>query len=199
MATQGVKYLGKLGKPMTEREVYEGTKELLGAQGGDLKVAFNEWLAQREIELLFALLDHYGIARNDQSSWFALSYKLAIDNVPAFRYANRGRGRPLKQGLLAGVGLAGLLPKLKRKPGRKQEWTDEAYRALLKAVRDICAAQRFKGRGAVTKALTAHISDRARAQGESVHQAARRDLPKFRKRYSVAKRKFPELARKLPR
>lgn len=195
MTAKSVKYPGKLGKPITVRESGAAVAEaMLGAQGGGLEAgiaAINEWEAGREVALLYALLDHYGIAPDDELKWFRLAQKLAFAHVPAFRFASRvGRPRKLKPF----ARLSDLLPRSKGKPGRKRKYTDGRYRGLLKIVRETCAERGLKGRGAVTKALKQCLSEIAYRGNESVTKVLTRDLSFWQKRYSEAKKRFPEIA-----
>lgn len=197
MTTKSVKYPGKLGRPIAERESGPAIlNAMLGAQGGGPKAslaAAELWQFRREVALLFALLGHYGIAPDDELRWFQLARKLASAHVPAFRFASR-IGRPRKYGGgLAGY-LVGLRSLHKGKPGRKRKYTDEHYRKLLKIVRETSAEKKFAGRGAVTKALKQILSEIAYRGSESVTRVWARDLPFWQKQYSEAKKRFPEMA-----
>ena len=190
MTAKSVKYPGKLGRPITIAAAVGAAA--LSAPLDD-ESAIYKWLARREVELLFDLLDHYGIARDDELKWFRLAHKLAAAHVPAFQLRERKLGRPRKDMNIRS--LADLLPKPKGKPGRKRKWSDQDYQGLVRGVRELCAARGFRGRGAIRKALTEWISVDARKGNESETKALQRDLPYFQKRYSEGKKKFPELAR----
>ena len=51
---------------------------------------------QTDAEMLVLLLKHYKIDQTAENKWLQLSYSLALDTVPAFRYENASRGRPKK-------------------------------------------------------------------------------------------------------
>jgi len=197
MARKTVKYTGRLGKPMLRSELDAvSAAALTPARGlGAHDAAIAKWLANREHALLLELLTYYNIAPDDNLKWFQLAQKLASAHVPAFRFASRvGRPRKIKKAQSLADILDSIQPKPKGKLGRKQKYTEGHYRQLLKSVREVCLAEGFKGHGAVTKALTKLISDDARRNGLSVSQEIRKTLNFFRRRYSEAKKKFPELA-----
>ncbi len=199
MATKNVKYPGKLGKPITARDIQAEVREASAATpSGDAEAvtaAVHERLRRREIYLLFDLMDHFEIARDDLNRWYFLAHKLASSHVPAFRYGSRVGRPPKSEYESRGHTLAALLMKgSKRKPGPKRKFTDAICRGLLSEVREISLRNGFKGRGAVTKALTEMLTIDARERGKSVSTAILEKLDYFQKRYSDAKKRFPELA-----
>lgn len=170
---------------------------MLAARGCGLEAsnaAVHEWVVRREVALLFELLDHYGIAHDDELKWVRLAHKLASAHVPAFRFASRvGRPRKLK----LGGGLAGLLSDSrsgpKGKPGRKRK--DQMHKDLLTLVNWQMAQDGLSGRGAIKTALTKLLTEYAKERGRSVAATLARELLPWQKLYSRAKKKFPELAK----
>jgi hypothetical protein len=193
MTAKNVKYPGKLGKPFTipDSEVMDA----LFADSGEKCATRIEKLEKRkEMELLLELLDHYEIRRDDASRWFHLARKLAITHVPAFRVSTRRPGRPRKLRAIAGRSLAEIGGMNKGNPGAPRTWTPKLYRELLELVGQICTDRDFRGRGAVTNALGFFISQYRKLAPPSTKEP-RPDLNYLRKRYSEAKKKFPEMAR----
>jgi hypothetical protein len=159
-------------------------------------MAIADLIRSLELESLDELLDRYKIHRDEPNRWFLLARELANTHEPAFNYsASRRVGRPrnFKKGQSLADFLGGSPPK-KGKSGRKIENTDNRYKRLLKDVRETCLARGFTGRGAITKALTEIILKVARDQNLSEVQALKTHLKFFQKRYSEAKKKFPEMA-----
>jgi len=52
--------------------------------------------ADLDIEMLIVLLKHYNIGIRDDDRWLQLSYELAYEYIPAFKYEAQKRGRKIK-------------------------------------------------------------------------------------------------------
>jgi hypothetical protein len=154
--------------------------------------SLKNWRKEREARLLGLLCDHYKIPMTSNSSWRQLAFALAKDHVPAFsREVSQRRGRPKKLIMLSAL----MALNKKGKPGRKTTHTDVGHREILTAVREVCEKNNFLGHGRITKAIDHMITEfvELRGQGESAQQMIRKIRPKWRKRYSEAAKKFPEL------
>lgn len=183
-----IKYPGELGRQIE-------LKELTAALLDNSQINAHEWRAARDERMLNLLLEHYQIDRNDTLSMVDLCFKLAYDHVPAFSIANRPGRPPTTK---AFTRLLDLLPRdmiLRVKPGRKVVFTDDKKKTLLRLVHEVMAESGLSGRGAITEAIKQLLTVSANAKGESVSKTLRNELPFMRKRYSMAKKKFPELAK----
>jgi hypothetical protein len=183
------KYPGQLGRPIPLRDA--AAAALLHYKDGN---GFLDWHWDRNIELMPQLLEHYGIELTDERRWLKLAFFLAREHVPGFTISStRGRGRPRKTVTLAEL-LTQDIP-AKRRPGRRKEYTDQFYRGYLNKVRQVCQEKGYSGRGAISAAISHLIEQASRAHGEATPtRSIARLLPFWRKQYSVAKKKFPELA-----
>lgn len=186
--TKRIRYAGALGRPIPQRESFAAA-----LRAKEIPSAWDDWLTDKQVKGLFALLDHYHIPRQDQNRWFLLAFRLGQDHVPGLRVAKgRDPGRPRKPMTLADIAKFGA----KGKPGRKRKNTPEYYRKFLVAVARTCEANGWRGRGAGKRALEKIIRDYARKAGVSETKELATNLGYFQKRLSEAKKQFPEIAEK---
>ena len=185
MAMKRIRYPDKLGKPTPKRLALAA---MLRARGDDK--AYKQWLSELRAGLLQELLGHYNIQPDTPNAWYRLALRLACDHVPAFTPSEgRGPGRPKKL-----IPIASLLRIGKR--GAPRKWTDTWHKGLLHTVRSIAEQKGYRGRGAISRALADFIRDGAKRLHLSPETEVRRELSHLRKRYSEAKKKFPEIALK---
>lgn len=187
-------YPGHLGRRQSRRDRERAaTTAMLRVEQTGLDASIEALVIAEEarrLQLLFALLDHYKIPRNDASRWFLLARRLAIEHVPVFSTGGKV-GAPKK--LRAGASLGEVLGGSRRqgRPGRPIKRTDERYRSFLKFAHG--AEPGSLGRGDIKASLEKIIMDDARRNNLSVQTAIANDLRYYQKRFSVVRKaKIPK-------
>ena len=92
MTARTVKYPGRLGRPMSEKE-FHAERTASSAEGMVAKFGMRatlNWIDQRELELLIELMEYYRIHPSDPNCSLSLAVSLARDHVPAFRFLSAG-------------------------------------------------------------------------------------------------------------
>jgi hypothetical protein len=178
MPTRSTRYPGELGRPIPSADL---RRKLLNisASGGSPR----QWLkdeVQRRLALLFA---YYGIEEGP-NCWERLAWSLANRHVPGLR-TTLPSGRPPKErpGPLSTIVAA---MTMKRRAGRRREWTLEMYCELLEDIQLGTEQLRKQGMKAT---IVGAIAQRLKEKNPELRPAAvREESRRLAKRFSEAKK-----------